>query len=289
MRDLDINLLRSFVRIARIGSISDAAQKIGRTQSAVSMQMKRLEAVVDQPLFHRTAGGVELTTEGVRLLRHAERILTVHDDALTDLSGQGLRGSISFGCPEDYLTVFLPELLKGFGQLYPAVEIEIVCVPSVELHELIRRRRIDAALISQPLYSDELDVIRTERLVWVGENAHPEILENDVLPLALSAPDTLDHSAACAAMEQARRIYRISFASNSLSGLLTVARTGQAISVMTRSAVPDDLFILTGHLPALPEIGIRLAYAARRPNKLVQTFGDFVTDSLRPANSPPTG
>lgn len=289
MRELDINLLRSFVRIARIGSISEAAQKIGRTQSAVSMQMKRLETVVDQPLFHRTAGGVELTTEGVRMLRHAERILAVHDDALTDLSGQGLRGSISFGCPEDYLTVFFPELLKGFGQLYPAVEIEIVCVPSVELHELIRRRRIDLALISQPLYSDELDVIRTERLVWVGNHAHPEILENDVLPLALSAPDTLDHIAACAAMEQARRIYRISFASNSLSGLLTVARTGQAISVMTRSAVPDDLLILTGHLPVLPEIGVRLAYAARRPNKLVQTFGDFVTDSLRQTRSESTG
>jgi DNA-binding transcriptional LysR family regulator len=282
MASLDILLLRSFVAVARTRSVSGAALRVGRTQSAVSMQMRRLEAVIGQPLLHRTGTGVGLTATGTRLLSYAERILAAHDEAVADLSGAGLQGSISFGCPEDYLTAFLPDLLKGFTERNRDVEIEVVCAPTVDLRPLLHRRRIDLALVSLPREAEASRIIRPESFVWVADAPAPEILARQVLPLALAAADTLDHRAACDAMDRAGRAYRIAFASNSLAGLLAVARSGQAISLVTRCAVPDDLHVLGAPMPALPDIGISLAYASTRPSAVVGAFGSFVEANLRP-------
>lgn len=281
MAALDIALLRTLVAVARTGSISGGARQVGRTQSAVSMQMRRLEAAIGQPILHRTGTGVGLTMAGERLLAHAERILGSHDEALADLSGTGLRGAISFGCPEDYLTAFLPDLLKGFAARHGGVEIEVVCAPTVELRRLLHRRRLELALISLPASTEPGRLIRHESFVWVGAAPAPAILASAVLPLALSAPDTLDHRAAREAMIGAGRAYRIAFASNSLAGLLAVARSGQAISVVTRAAVPEDLFVLGAPLPPLPDIGISLAYASARPSAAAAAFGAFIEGELR--------
>lgn len=283
---LDILLLRGFVAVSRTGSISAAALRIGRTQSAVSMQMQRLEAAVGRPILHRAGTGVRLTAAGERLLSHAERILSAHDEAMSDLSGEGLRGAISFGCPEDYLTAFLPDILKGFSERHGGVEIEVVCAPTVDLHALLHRRRIDVALISLPEGAGGGEgghrIIRPATFVWVADRPAPALLDNPVLPLALSAPETLDHRAARDAMIRSGRAYRIAFASNSLAGLLAIARSGQAVSVVTRSAVPDDLHVLGAPMPALPDIAISLAYASDRPPAIVRAFGDFVENGLRP-------
>lgn len=283
MPSLEIALLRTFIAVARTGSISGAAAQVGRTQSAVSMQMRRLETAIGQPILYRTGSGVGLTTTGDRLLSYAEGILRAHDEALADLSGAGLQGSISFGCPEDYLTAFLPDLLKGFTERNSRVEIEVVCAPTVELRPLLHRRRIELALISLPMDAEPGRIIRPEALVWVASAPAPAILGSKVLPLALAAPETLDHRAACDAMHRAGRAYRIAFASNSLAGLLAVARSGQAISVINRAAVPDDLHMLGAPMPALPDIGISLAYASTRPSAVVRAFGAFVAENLRPA------
>lgn len=281
MHVLEILLLRSFAAVSRTGSVSLAARQVGRTQSAVSMQMRRLEAIAGQPLLRRTGTGVELTAAGERLLAHAERILSAHDDAVSALPGSGLQGAITFGCPEDYLTAFFPDLLRGFGVRHGGVEIEVVCAPTVELKPLLQRRRIDLALVSVPAGERGGHILRPESFVWVASEAKPEILSREVLPLALSAPDTLDHRAARAALDRAQRAYRIAFASNSMTGLLAVTRSGQAISVITRSAVPPDLHVLGAPLPDLPDLGISLAYASNRPPAIVRAFGEFVDRHLR--------
>jgi DNA-binding transcriptional LysR family regulator len=98
---LDLTLLRNFIIVARVGSISLAALQIGRTQSALSMQMQRLEETITQPLFHRSGSGMRLTAAGEKLLAHAETLLAQHDEILADMSGEGLKGTLSLGCPED--------------------------------------------------------------------------------------------------------------------------------------------------------------------------------------------
>ena len=280
MVNLDIPLLRSFIAVARAGSIRAAADRVGRTQSAVSLQMKRLEAIVGEQIFHRSGSGVTLTVSGERLMAGAERILSAHDEALAAIHSKGVRGAISFGCPEDYLTAFFPDLLRRYGRDNPEVEIEIVCAPSIELRPLLQRRRIDLALVSVPGSTPSEEIFRYEPLVWIASTPSSDLLAAPYVPLALADPKTVDHRLAKSALEAAGRPYRVTHASNGLAGLLAIARSGLAISVVTRAAVPDDLFIVEDGLPQLPEIGISLAYASARPAPAVRAFGDFVSTQL---------
>lgn len=271
---LDLAVLKSFAVVARMGSLSVAARQVGRTQSALSMQMQRLEQALGQALFHRSGSGVRLTAAGDKLLAHADALIARHDEIIADMAGSTLRGSLSFGCPEDYSIAFLPELLRGFCTQHPDVEVRMVCAPTPELRPLLHRRQIDMALVS--LADPQGDaVIRPERFVWVANVAEPETLAQASLPLALSAPATLDYRAACDAMAAAGRRYRVAFASNSLAGLIAIARSGHAIAVLTRSAVPPDLAIVPS-LPPLPTIGITLEFAETRPPAVVRAFGDHI-------------
>ncbi len=280
-RSLDIDLLRSFVVVAEVRALSRAASRIGRTQSALSQQMKRLEDIVEQPLFQRTGRGVALTHPGERLLMHAQRILRLHDEAMADLSGTGLSGTIRFGCPDDYAAVFLPALLRQFASPHPHAQVEVVCGPTPRLVEHLARHALDLALISLPHDAPDDDVIRREPLVWVGypglDPAH-----FDPLPLALSDPDTLDHVAACDALQRAGRAYRVAYASSSLAGLTALVRSGQAFAVVTQTAVAGDLHILNGDpaLPPLPTVGMTLRFERARPTHLVAAFAEHIRSTL---------
>jgi DNA-binding transcriptional LysR family regulator len=231
-QSLDIDLLRSFVAIAETGVLGQAALRVGRTQSALSMQMQRLEGIVEQPLLHRTGRGVTLTATGERLLVRAGELLRRHDEALAELRGEQLSGVLRFSCPDDYAVVFLPYLLQSFASLHPRVQLEVMCAPTPRLHELLARHAVDLALVS---VADGAaggaagDVIRHEPLVWV---AHRDgvAASLDPLPLALGAPDALDHRLPRQALEAAGRAYRLAYASSSLSGLVGMARSGQACS-----------------------------------------------------------
>jgi DNA-binding transcriptional LysR family regulator len=276
---LDLALLRNFVTVARSGSISLAAGRVGRTQSALSMQMQRLTDQIGQELLQRTGAGVRLTAAGERLLAHAEQLIARHDEIVADMQGVTLKGAISLGCPEDYSIAFLPQLLKGFCAAHPDVELRMICAPTTGLRPLLQRRQIDIALVSLP-DAGHADVIRRERFVWVADTPMPSVLSAPVVPLALSAPSTLDHRAACDAMDAANRRYRVAFASDSLAGLIAIARSGHAISVLTRTAVPPDLHIVSTGLPPLPTIGIALETSTTRPSVAVKALEDHIRHVL---------
>lgn len=276
-RHLDIDLLRTFVAIAEKHTLGRAAGEIGRTQAAVSMQVKKLEHLLNQPLLNRTGRGVVLTLHGERLLGHARTILRHHDAAVADISGAGLSGTLRFGCPEDYAAAFLPQILRSFAGRHPQVFVEVFCAPTPRLQERLRTHAVDLALTSTADVDGATPVVRREPLVWVG-NQHDRASEREPLQLALSDPDTLDHRAACDRLDAAGRPYRVAYASGSMSGLLAVVRSGQAIAVLTQAAVPADLQILpTGErLPPLPTVGLSVQFDLRRPSALVAEFGEHL-------------
>ena len=280
-QSLDIDLLRSFVAIAETGVLGQAAVRVGRTQSALSMQMQKLEGIVEQPLLYRTGRGVTLTATGERLLVRAGELLRKHDEALAELRGKQLSGVLRFSCPDDYAVVFLPYLLQSFASLHPRVQLEVMCAPTPRLHELLARHAVDLALVSVAGDAAGDDVIRREPLVWV---AHRDgaAASLDPLPLALGAPDALDHRLPRQALEAAGRAYRLASASSSLSGLVGMARSGQAVIVLTRTAVPDDLQILTPSqgFPDLPSVGVTLAFDREAPTALTAAFAAHVRKFL---------
>ncbi|CAN5198538.1 LysR substrate-binding domain-containing protein [soil metagenome] len=288
-RHLDFALLRTFVAIAETRTLGRAAGKIGRTQAAVSMQVKKLEEMLNQPLLNRTGRGVALTLHGERLLGHARNILRHHDAAVADISGAGLAGTLRFGCPDDYATAFLPHILRSFAGQHPQVFVEVYCAPTPRLLEQLGKHALDLALVS----TADVDagagaesagagaganaIIRREPLVWVG-NRHDRAATHEPLQLALSDPDTLDHRAACERLAAAGRPYRVAYASGSLSGLLAVVRSGHAIAVLTQAAVPDDLQILATDegLPPLPLVGLAVKFGLARPPALVAEFAEHL-------------
>ncbi|WP_430469935.1 LysR family transcriptional regulator [Thalassospira lucentensis] len=291
---LDLKLLTTFVRAAHSGTLSATAIQVGRTQSTVTMQIQRLEETLGHSLFHRSGSGVALTGHGERFLGYAERILKLHDEALSAFSDHGLRGAITFGCPEDYLIAFFPALLKSFGTIYPDIEIKVVSAPTPDLHRLLHARQIDMALVSvaDPTATD---IARTEQLAWVGSKPTLELHDfgtgiggedntgsgdssaiGTSIPLALAASNALDHKAACDAMDAAHMPYKISYASNSLAGLIAVARSGLAISVMMQKAVPGDLYILKSPLPPLPKLGLKVATGEGPQSPAITAFGDHI-------------
>lgn len=160
---LDLRLLITFVNAAHSGSLSATAVQVGRTQSAVTMQMQRLEEMLGQSLLHRSGSGVRLTGSGERFLAYAERILKMHDEAVSAFSQKGLHGSIVFGSPEDYLLSFFPMLLKSFGTRYPDVEIKVLSAPTAELRALLPSRKVDLALVSTPNLADVDNIVQIGR------------------------------------------------------------------------------------------------------------------------------
>lgn len=292
-QSLDIDLLRSFVAIAETGVLGQAAARVGRTQSALSMQMQRLEGIVEQPLLHRTGRGMSLTAAGERLLSRAAELLRKHDETLAELRGEQLSGVLAFGCPDDYAVAFLPQLLRGFASLHPRVQLEVVCAPTPRLRELLARHALALALVSVPDDGTEgapnaapaagspASVIRREPLVWVAQRGGSAAMQ-DPLPLALGAPDSMDHLAPRRALAAAGRAYRIACASSSLAGLVAMARSGQAVTVLTRSAVPDDLQVLPPGpaLPELPAVGLTLAFDREVPVAPAAAFAAHIRQVL---------
>lgn len=274
---LDVDLLRTFVAIAETRTLGRAAARIGRTQAAVSMQVKKLEEMLAQPLLNRTGRGVTLTLHGERLLGHARTLLRQHDAAVADLSGTGLSGTLRFGCPDDYAAAFLPAILRSFAGQHPNVLVEVVCAPTPRLLTQLQQHALDLALVSTPDSEDPVPPLRREPLVWVGHR-HEAAALREPLQIALSDPDTLDHRAACEQLDAAQRPYRVAYASGSMSGLLAVVRSGQAIAVLTQSAVPADLQVLAAGegLPPLPTVGLRVRFGLPRPPALVAAFAEHL-------------
>lgn len=269
---LNIDLLRHFVAIADARVMGRAADRVGRSQAALSQQVKRLEAELGQTLMLRSGRGITLTAHGERLYQYAQQILRVHDEAVASLRGESLSGELKLGLPEDYAYAFLPTLLREFSNRHPQVMIEVVCAPTVQLLERLRERTLDVAIVSEP-DNPQREFLAKAQFVWVGApggDAH----RRDPLLLALTDRDDMNYQAAISRLDAAGRNYRIAYASGSVAGLISVVRSGQAIAVLTQYAVPPDLVVLppSSGLPALPSVGITLRTASREPSPLLRSF-----------------
>jgi DNA-binding transcriptional LysR family regulator len=273
---LDNELLRAFVLIAEGHSFTQAAARIGRTQSAVSMQVKRLEDALGQPVLSRSKGGsVELTPHGHYLLTRARQILALNDEVLATFRAPQIAGTVRLGSPDDYAFAYLPPILKRFAETHPAVQVEVVCSPSSELMHRIKAGELDLTLISNGRYGAEWQPVPLWRgpLVWVTSTRYAPHRQ-DPLPLALAdrrpflarGQDCDWAGAAVRALEQAGRRYRIAYTSASQIGTHAPVLAGLAVTVSTRSWLPDGLRAMRPEegLPPLPEFGI-LLLKARHP------------------------
>ncbi len=281
---LEPELLHTFVSIAETGRFTEAAKQVHRTQSAVSMQMKRLEEALGRALFARNGRTVQLTPDGELLLGHARRILRTHQEALAAFDDSDLEGEVRLGTTDVYATAFLPSILARFAETHPRVHVEIVCDLSVNLLARLKDNGLDLALVTHGHGNESGVVLLREPIVWVT-SAHHCVHEQDPLPLALFHPGCHFRIQALEALSKQGRPFRVAYTSMSLTGILIALRASLAVSALPRSSVEEGLRILGERegFPSLPAYQLMLQRARERTSPVLDHLEEYIQDSLSTA------
>ena len=260
--NLDLDLLRAFVTVAESRSFTRAAERLGRVQSAVSMQIKRLEATLETRLLDRDSRGVGLTRDGERMLGYARRMLALNEEAVAVMGGTDIAGALRIGA-SDVASYLLPPILTRLAEGYPRLEIEIVCDRSWHLLDALEANALDFAIVTQPCGRGGGRLVRKEPLVWAAARDH-NAAEIDPVPLALFAPGCIYRDASMAAMDTAGRPYRLAYSSVNPTGLTAAVSAGLAVTTAVQSTLSPGLRVLDEKdgFPALPNVEILLFVGA---------------------------
>src|SRR5690606_38601446 len=241
-QDLQIDWLKCFVAVVDAGSLSGAAPHVHRSQSAVSMQLRKLEAALDCQLLIRGPRQHQLTPQGQMLSGYARRMLGLHAETQAAFRGEELSGRIRLRVPDDYAAKYLTPVLKRFAPHHGAVEIELSCEQSVSLIPRIERGELDLALVSRN-HPRQGTFLFYEPVVWVGSPQF-EIWRRDPLPIAVYESASLAKHSAIKSLALQGREYRIVCNSSSLAGQIAAVESGLAVAVLTQCSAPAHLRIL---------------------------------------------
>jgi len=248
---LDLELVRTFVAVADSGSFTTAARRVHRSQSAISMQMQRLEQTVGKALLDRSPRVVRATAAGEAFLVYARRLLKLSDEAWASISRPEESGSVRLGVPDDYAAFVLPGVLARFADAHPLVTVELVCAPSAKLLRSMDDGKIDVAVVTR-LPNQAYEVSRYEPFVWVASPQYVD-WEADPLPIALFDGGCAARRNVVQALGDAGRRYRSTYSSESLLGLAAIVQAGLAVAGLARCSVPPTLRIV-GEAEGLPPL-----------------------------------
>jgi DNA-binding transcriptional LysR family regulator len=283
MHMLDIDQLRSLVAIKETGSFTKAADVVFKTQSAVSMQMKRLEEQLGRAIFMKEGRGVRLTEDGERLLDYARKIIRLNAEAVASFSEAVLEGRVRLGVPDDYADRYLPEILARITRSHPRVEVTVVCEPTPMLIERIQNSDLDLAIISQSLTSarDIGEVVRLERLLWVT-SGHHTVHEETPVPLAMGRASCGWRQAATERLEAVGKAFRVLYASWNSAAVGAAVVSGLAVGVLPESAVRSGMRVLgpSDGFPPLPEVKIALLRNKSSEGPIVSALADQIIQGL---------
>jgi DNA-binding transcriptional LysR family regulator len=285
--NLDMDVLRTFVTGFELGSFARAAERLGRSQSAVSTQLRKLEEQVGQPLVQKAGRGLALTAAGESMLGYAKRLLDLNDEAVDRLRGTELEGWARLGLAQDFAESWLPAVLKRFSRAYPRVRIEVQVGLGAQLVEKTLKGDLDIALV----WGDGGDAPHAQRIAelpihWIGHADWPGLasLGNEPVPFAAFAPPCTFRSAAVAALDGGGLPWRLVFTSPSLSGLWAAAEGGLGITARTAVSLPKTLSVLdpvaTG-LPTLPKAPLTLHQAEADLSPAVARLTDILLETIR--------
>jgi len=258
MQTLDLAVLRTLVAVVESGSFAAAARRVGRSESAVSLQLKRLEEQIGEAVFVRNGKQMTLTGAGARLVGYARRLLDLNDEALA-VSEKSIDGTVTLGVPHDVAETWLPAVICGFRRSHPSATLKVIEGRSAILQSRLADGQIDLAVVlsatrpANALWSANLP------MVWIGRSDF-HLKKNEPLQLAAFDPPCFFRAAAIASLEGADIGWSIGHASNTLPDLWSAVSLGLGVAVRTPAAVPPGLTVLDGRrgLPDLPPLHVSL-------------------------------
>ncbi len=280
LANLDMDILRTLVTAMNHGGFAKAAERLGRSQSAVSLQMRRLEESVGRPLFRRQGRGLALTDAGDVVLGYARRILELNDQALMAARGISVEGTVRFGVPQDFGETWLPGVLAQFARVHPSVTVEVRVDRTNNLMDHIGAGGLDLALLwGNPPPGATL--VKRLPMAWIGLKGY--VAERgEELPLALFEAPCVFRRHGIEALERSGRRWRLAVTSPSLAGLWAAASAGLGITVRTRLGLPPQLASLSpsGDLPTLPETALSLYTSEASASPAVARLREILLDQL---------
>ncbi len=273
--NLPTELLRSFAAIVDSGSMLRATERVFVTQSALSLQMKRLEETVQSALFQREGRRLALTPAGQTLLMYAREMLATNDRAVSALNGDALAGPARVGLVQDFAEALLPGVLAQFAQLNPDTQLQVRVGGSPQLLEDLAADRLDAVLCMGA--ADDVAAVRVAPMVWLGDD---DLTRHEVLPVAILERPCRFRDAALAALEASGRGYRVVLETPSLSVLRAAVDSGLAVtcrtSIFSRRAVRD---LETGRLPPLPRVAY-VRHTRAKPHATIERLAELMKTAV---------
>ncbi|WMC11598.1 LysR substrate-binding domain-containing protein [Oceanimonas pelagia] len=283
MKNLPTDLLRTFVTINQLGGFTQAGERLGRSQPAVSLQMKRLEELLDVKLFNR-GQGLQLTEEGQLLLSCAQKMLELNDGLISRLGTPRVSGSVRLGIPNDFEVSFLATTLGRFSQAYPGVTLDVSSDISANLLSDYKKGAYDLVMAieeSRPQHPQLTDYI-TEPLVWV-RNSNIMLSPDAPLPLILYPKGCLYRKSIINALTRANLPWRVVYSTSSLLGIHSAIKAGLGISVLSKSTVPEGLEASSSfaHCPDLGSVSIGFCYDANELTSAGHMLLDYLRQGLK--------
>ncbi|WP_244488100.1 LysR substrate-binding domain-containing protein [Aureimonas sp. Leaf454] len=281
----DLDLLRVFEAVAECGGFTRAATCIGRTQSTVSLAIKRLEDRLGRRVFERAGGGLHLTEAGETLLPYAKAMLKLGEDARLRLSEPAVAGKVRLGTPEDFATVHLPEVLARFASAHPGVVLDVTCDFTLHLLDGFSKGQYDLVLLKREPQGPSGGVsIWREVLIWTA-SASFQLRPDEPLPLVLAPAPDLYRKRALASLDAIGRPWRVVYTSSSLAGLQAAVRAGLGLTVLPKEMVPPGFLDLGPEhgLPILPDAEIALYRAPGSPSKATVLLAEHIVHCLEVA------
>ncbi|MBR0644679.1 LysR substrate-binding domain-containing protein [Plastoroseomonas hellenica] len=288
--NFDLDVLRSFVTGMELGSFAKAADRLGRSTSAVSAQLKKLEEQAGIPIFRKAGRGLALTEGGETMLAYARRLLDLNDEATAAVQGVALEGWVRLGLQEDFGETLLPQMLGRFARAHPKLRIEGRVVRNVELIDRVTSGRLDLALAwSDGTATPYSETIAEVPMRWIGPAEGGTAWEpsgREPLPLAALEAPCLLRKAATDALDRAGIPWRLAFVSPSLGGLWAATAAGLGVTVRTPIGLPASVHALVARengLPELPSLGLVLHRADRELGPAAARLAAIMLRTVRDA------
>ena len=280
MAHLDVDQLRTFLAVEKTRNFTRAGDLVAKTQSAVSMQVRKLEEQLGRRLFER-GKSVTLTADGERLLRYAREIVETSNEALALFDDEALSGHVNLGTADDYAERYLPAILAGFSESHPLVEVSVVCEATHALRARMERGELDVAIVTHNEVARGSELMRVEPLMWVTSTRHA-VHREEVLPLALGSPHCVWRAQALRKLDAMHRAYRLLYTSYSATVVSSAVMAGLAVSVLPESAVRPGMRVLTPSdgFPELAPCEIGILHGPREKDPIVQALMNHIRRSL---------
>ncbi|GAB3018514.1 LysR family transcriptional regulator [Bowmanella dokdonensis] len=280
MKQLSLDNLRAFVAVVDLGGYARAGDYLGRSQPAISLQIKRLEEQLGRKLFSRQGQRQQVNADGMQLYQHAVQMLGINDDIFRQFEQSQLSGQLRLGLPSEFATRLLPSIIGDFSKAYPDVTLEVTCDLSKSLLDKDKRKQFDLILALDDMATDnQPETLLQDELVWVASPSYRLVEEQ--IALVVAPKGCIYRQRALDRLQGAGQRWRISYTNADIGGITAALKEGLGVTVLARSTLPADLApIRHKSLPTLGKVGINLFIQSNKHPQASRKLAEFIRSRL---------